>query len=156
MSSAVISSARKVNDGVALYVAERTISLMDSVDSAAGPFRVLILGITFKEDVPRSKNSKVPDLIEALKERGVMCSIFDPVADRDEVRECHGYELLDDVDIDAPYHAVVIAVKHQVFSRRFTIKQLRMLMVASGGVLVDVKSMYRSADVPEGLLYWRL
>ena len=156
MNPAVISSARKVNDGVALYVAERTMSLMDSVDNATGPFRVLILGITFKEDVPRSKNSKVPDLIEAFKERGVMCSIFDPVADRDEVRECHGYELLDDVEIDAPYHAVVITVKHQVFNRRFPIKKLCRLMVSSGGVLVDVKSMYRRADLSEGLLYWRL
>ena len=156
ISSSLILSGRRVNDGMAHYVAERTIALIESPEEVAGPIRVLILGVTFKEDIPRAKNSRVPDMIDAFRKEGVMCSIFDPVADPDEVRECYGYELLDDVGMDAPYQAVIVAVKHRVFRSMFPITNLRKLMVSSGAVLVDVKSMYRRSDVSEDVLYWCL
>ena len=156
ISASLMLSGRRVNDGMAHYVAERTIALVKSTEGIAQSIRILVLGVTFKEDVSRAKNSRIPDMIEAFRTKGVTCSVFDPVADSEEVRECYGYELLDDVEIDAPYQAVVIAVKHRVFSTMFPIARLRKLMTSPGAVLVDVKSMYRRVDVPGDLVYWRL
>ena len=155
-SAAVISAGREVNDGIGKYVAERTVALIGSKSAARGRVRILVLGVSFKEDIPRVQNSRVADIIDTLTENAVTCSVFDPVADPDEVRECYGYELLDDVARDAPYHAVIVAVKHRFFTTRFPISEVRKLMVQRGAVLVDVKSMYEREEIPEDVIYWSL
>ena len=156
-TSPVISAARMVNDGMGRYVAERTVALIKSQNTALESARILILGMSFKENIPRVQNSRVADIVDTLTKEGVRCSVFDPVADADEARSCYGYVLLDEVERDAPYDAVIVAVKHRLFTTMFPITVVRKLMVPRGAVLVDVKSMYDRREVPEeDIVYWRL
>ena len=153
----VISAARMVNDGMGRYVAERTVALIKSQNTALESARILILGMSFKENIPRVQNSRVADIVDTLTKEGVGCSVFDPVADPDEARSCYGYALLNEVARDAPYDAVIVAVKHRLFTTMFPITVVRKLMVPRGAVLVDVKSMYDRREVAEeDIVYWRL
>ncbi|MDE0024957.1 MAG: nucleotide sugar dehydrogenase [Spirochaetaceae bacterium] len=154
--AAVISASRDVNDGMGRYVAEHTGALIRSRSNARSEARVLILGISFKENVPRVQNTRVVDIVDALVLQRVSCSVFDPIADADEVRAL-GYDPLTSVDRDAPYDAVVVAVKHRLFITTLPITRLLKLMVPGKGVLVDVKSMYDRREVEKsGMIYWSL
>ena len=153
----VISAARSINDGMGRYVAERTIELIGTQDTRLGDVSILVLGMSFKENIPSVQNSKVADILDTFAKKGLRSSVFDPIADPDEVRGTYGYELLADVARDAPYHAVIVAVKHRSFKTMFPMAALRKLMVPGEALLVDVKSLYsrREAEAA-GITYWRL
>ena len=153
----VVLAGRQVNDGMGRYVAERTVALIVSHGTAAQQARVLILGCTFKENVPDTRNTRVADIVHALEEQCVHCSVFDPEAHADEVRARYGFDLIDAADRDAPYDAIIVAVKHRVFTVLFPVATLRSLCVAGNAVLIDVKSMYDRDEVEAaGMTYWRL
>ncbi len=156
-SPRMISTGRSINDSVSGYVADRTVALIRSVRSGQVPIRVLVLGFAFKENVPDVRNSRVADLVVALQERKIECSVFDPVVDPDEARRQCGVDLVDRVDFGAPYDAIVLAVKHDLFLSTYSLSRVRELAVASGAVLVDIKSVYdRQAAQAAGFVYWRL
>ena len=153
----VILAGRRVNDSMGRYVAERTVSLIRTRDSGLKKDRVLILGFTFKENIPDVRNTRVADIIRVLKEYQIECSVFDPQADPCDVRDCYGFELLHDVTEGAPYDAVIVAVKHSVFRSMFPLELLQSISVDDRPVLMDVKSMYDGeAARMLGFNYWRL
>lgn len=110
----VILAGRRVNDGMGAYVASRVMKLLN-VAGIAHNAKVLVLGITFKEDCPDIRNSKVIDVIEELKEFGAQVEVYDPNASKKEVQDEYGISLLE--ELNSGYDAIVFAVKHKVFNK---------------------------------------
>jgi UDP-N-acetyl-D-galactosamine dehydrogenase len=108
----VILAGRRINDGMGAYVASRIMKLMTR-EGKSQHARILVLGITFKEDCPDIRNSRVIDVINELKDFGVQVDVHDPNADNEEVKNEYGIELLDQPA--ETYEAVVLAVKHKAF-----------------------------------------
>src|SRR5699024_2898471 len=110
----VILSGRRINDGMGKYVAENTIKQLIKADHNIHDAKVAILGLSFKENVPDTRNSRVVDIIHELEEYGVTPVVYDPVADQNEAREEYGIELntLEEIkDLDA----IILAVQHEKF-----------------------------------------
>ncbi len=146
----VVLAGRRINDGMGAYVAGR---IADRLSKSQGK-RVLILGLTFKENVADLRNTKVADLIEGLTARGFSVSVHDSMADAKEARALYGVELLDSLEHAQGFDCVVGAVAHDayidfdldVFSR----------LLNPGGLVADVKGMWRDAALPEGARRWEL
>ena len=113
-----------------------------------------MLGLTFKENVPDLRNTKVVDIVAALRERGLDVAVHDPLADPAEAAALFDITLLPSLDEASDFHGVVGAVPHDSY-RRFTSESFRELLVP-GGVIADVKGMWRSIDGPEGFRRWQL
>lgn len=112
----VILSGRRINDNMGIYVANKVIKLMIQKNKKIKHSRVLILGITFKENCPDIRNSRVIDVIKELREFGCMVDICDPMADPHEVTEEYGVTLSDFNDcLKNEYDAVILAVAHEKF-----------------------------------------
>src|SRR5690606_1934751 len=109
----VILAGRKINDNMGIYIANCVIKLMARQDVAINKANVLILGITFKENCPDIRNSKVVDVINELKSYGTNVEVYDPHADCDEVK--HEYGLTTIERPDKKYDAIVLAVSHNEF-----------------------------------------
>ncbi len=153
----VILAGRYVNDFMGRYVGERAVSIIRSHRGDTRQIRVLILGLTFKENISDVRNSRVIDIIHTFEEYGVKWSVFDPEADPEDVREHYGFEPLDDINQNRPYDAIVAAVRHDVFKSMFPLSALRAISVAHNPVLIDVKSSYDAAAAEAaGFVYWRL
>ncbi len=153
----VILAGRRINDGMGKHVAETTVKLLIQADKAVKGARVLVLGLTFKENVPDIRNSKVIDIVRELEEYGVTVLVHDPVADPAEARREYGVELCDLATVGT-VDAVVWAVAHDPF-RTLTPERLKKLCANGNGagVVIDVKSVLdRAAVTAAGLGYWCL
>jgi UDP-N-acetyl-D-galactosamine dehydrogenase len=146
----VILAGRKVNDDMAYFVAEAILKQMPGAKGA----RFLILGLTFKEDVPDLRNTKIVDLAERLRKDGHQVDIHDPMADPEEAREHYGIELLTSLAMNRGYDCVVGAVPHSAYAT-LTGESLGKL-VKQGGLLADVKGMWRGKALPQNARYWQL
>lgn len=111
--SQVILAGRKINDNMGIYIANCVIKLMAKQDIAINKARVLVLGVTFKEDCPDIRNSRVIDVIKELKSYGTNVDVYDPHADCAEVQ--HEYQLSTIPSIETQYDAIVLAVGHREF-----------------------------------------
>jgi UDP-N-acetyl-D-galactosamine dehydrogenase len=116
--------------------------------------RVLVLGLTFKENVPDLRNTKVIDIIGALRDRGHRVDVHDPHADAAEAKSLYDLELLPGLDGAEGYDAVIGAVQHDVY-RKFDAADLVRLAVVDG-VVADIKGMWRGLTLPDGLRRWQL
>ena len=157
--SQIILAGRKVNDGMGSFVADATIKQLVLAGKAPKNSRVLILGLTFKENCPDIRNSKVEDIINRLAEYGIEPILTDPWADREEVKREYGVALAD-MEEARDADCVVIAVAHDRF-RELTWQQLagmyRQEMPAQERVLIDVKGIRDRREAQEaGYRYWRL
>ena len=153
----VILAGRRVNDAMGSYVAERTVAMLRSARGSVDRAQVLVLGFAFKENVADVRNTRVADIVHALQSRGAQCSIFDPAADADEIRDGYGFPVVDEPARNAPYDAVVVAVRHHVFRSMFPLEVITSLLVRERPLLVDVKALYDGdAARAAGLRYWRL
>ena len=151
----VILAGRQVNASMGRYVAERGISLLGDGDPHGGRAKALILGLTFKENIPDIRNSQVVDIIDLLNDRDIECSVFDPEADRHEVRSRFGIRLLEDLEPNAPYHMVIAAVRHDTIRSRCILAALRAVSAPERPVMIDVKLMYDRTDAERcGFVYW--
>ncbi len=156
--SQIILNGRIVNDSMGKYIADATIKEMIKVGQAPKKSKVVILGLTFKENCPDTRNSKVDDIIKRLNEYGIEPIVVDPWAsERDAMRE-YGVEL-------TPLHevkdadCVIVAVAHNEFKalRLDDIKKLYRVSADSEKVLIDVKGIYSVKDLSNsGMDYWRL
>ena len=149
----VILAGRRINDGMGAFIAQRTVKLLIQAGRPVKGSRVGILGLTFKENIPDIRNSKVPDIVAEFREFGVEALVHDPHADHDEVKEEYGLELQPLgalVDLDA----LVLAVSHSAFLQELAAGFLDRL--PAGAVVVDVKAMLDAASIPAGLHYWCL
>lgn len=111
--SQVILAGRKINDNMGIYIANSVIKLMAKQDIAINKANVLVLGVTFKEDCPDIRNSRVVDVIHELRSFGTQVDIYDPHADADEVK--HEYGLVTTPSLNKKYDAIVLAVGHKEF-----------------------------------------
>lgn len=111
----VILSGRKINDNMGIHIANKVIKLMAANNLPINKANVLILGITFKENCPDIRNSKVIDVIHELKSFGTIVDVYDPQAEADEVKHEYGVSLVS--TLTKKYHAIVLAVSHQEFSK---------------------------------------
>ncbi len=131
----VILAGRRINDNMGIYIANSVIKLMAQHEIPIHKTDILMLGITFKENCPDIRNSRVVDVINELRTFGATVDVFDPQADADEVRHEYGFEL-----IGRPtkkYSAVVLAVGHAEFAS-LDLKELR----KENSIVYDVKGFY--------------
>ena len=110
----VILSGRRVNDFMATFVANKVVKLMIAKGSSVKNCRALVLGITFKENCPDIRNSKVADIYKELKQFGLEVDVYDPWADPENIKREHGVELVEDI-YRTSYDAIILAVAHQQF-----------------------------------------
>ena len=145
----VILAGRKINDGFGAWVADR---IHERRGGRAG--RVLMLGLTFKEDVPDLRNSKVIDVVTRLRQLGHVVAVHDPLSDAAEALHEYGLDLVPAVSSE-PYDVVVGAVPHRAF-KSFSSDTLR-TMVHSDGLLVDLKEIWPKATLAAtGIATWTL
>ena len=150
----VILAGRRINDGMGKFIAENTVKRMIQSGCSIKGARVNILGLTFKENCPDLRNSKVPDIIAELQSYGIEVTIHDPVADPIQARHEFALEL-SKWDALPLADAVVIAVAHDVY-RDKGLRGIRK-KVRDNGTLIDVKAQFSAKDpVLEGLTVWRL
>lgn len=151
----VILAGRRINDSMGKHVAEQTVKRLIHAGKPVKGSKVLVLGLTFKEDIPDIRNTRVVDIINELADYGCEVHCYDPHANRDEVHEEYGLKMLEAPDAHAPYDSVVVAVKHRQF-QELGVEALKRL---AGGpsVLIDVKGLFNAADAQNaGMSYWRL
>lgn len=110
----IILAGRRLNDGMGAYVAGETVKLMIQKDLRVKNAKVLVLGITFKEDCPDVRNSKVIDVIEEFQSYNTEVSVYDPFASIEEVKKEYGVDLIE--KLEGPYDAIVLAVSHKEFA----------------------------------------
>lgn len=147
----IISAGRFINDSMGGYVAKQTVKKMIAADKACKEARVLIMGVTFKEDVSDIRNSKVVDIYNELKSFGVgTVDVFDPNADAQEVQHEYGFATVGQPT--GHYDAIVAAVSHRQFVCYD--EQWFAQYAAPGCVFVDVKGIYRGKI--NDLTYWSL
>jgi UDP-N-acetyl-D-galactosamine dehydrogenase len=149
----VILSGRRINDGMGAFVAQRLVKLLIAAERPIKGARVGVLGLTFKEDVPDLRNSRVPDIIAELRGFGIVPIVHDPMADPREAAHEYGIDLVA-ADRFTELEGVVYAVPHRMLKDRGAGFIFGMLV--PGGVLIDVKSTLDRAAVPSGLTYWAL
>ncbi len=149
----VILAGRRINDAMGGYIAQRLVKLLARQRRAATGARVGVLGLTFKENVPDLRNSRVSDIITELKEYGADVLVHDPLAEPTAVHEMFGLAVADLGDFRA-LDGLVLAVPHAAY-RRLAMKEI-VEMLKPNGVLVDVKSMADQAALPPGIAYWSL
>ena len=151
----VILSGRRINNGMGKFVAEQTMKLLSQLPRPVNELKVAVLGLTFKENVPDLRNSKVPDIINELREYGVQVIVHDPIADPGEAVHEYGIKLVDLKQIQG-VDGVIVAVSHKSFLEIGLAELLKPLLDHKNGVLVDVKSIFDPAKVPATIKYWRL
>ncbi|WP_347218030.1 nucleotide sugar dehydrogenase [Chryseobacterium sp.] len=111
----VILSGRRVNDSIAKFIASKVIKLLITKGNIIKNSEALILGVTFKENCPDVRNTKVIDIYNELKDYGVNVDIFDPWADKEEVKDEYGVTILDQLEKNKKYDSIIIAVSHKEF-----------------------------------------
>ena len=157
----IMSASRKINEHMGKYVAEQSIKLLLKTGRSIKDANVAILGITFKENCPDIRNTKVIDIINRLKQKGVNCFVVDPLAEPSEIKEEYAVDLiameaLNEIDI------ILIAVAHDTF-KKLSLEALKQYYhknpssSSSIPILVDVKGLFNKEQAKDlGYLYWRL
>lgn len=149
----VITIGRKINDEMPAYIAKRLVQLLIQTGKNPGQCRVLVLGITFKENVSDIRNSKVADLVRELRQFSITTHLYDPQAEAREVQREYGLRLLDSPEDH--YDAVIVAVAHWQFVKM----NLETLLAWTNDkpILLDLKGIYApQAARSLGMTYWRL
>jgi UDP-N-acetyl-D-galactosamine dehydrogenase len=143
----VILAGRRINDSMGFYVAGQVVKLMIKKGHTINASRVLVLGMTFKENCPDVRNSRVIDIVTELRQFGCTVDVYDPWADHKEVKHEYGLDLISDVDLklknkELPqYDAIVLAVAHNEF------KTLDLTLLKNGKtVIYDVKGILKESD----------
>lgn len=151
----VILAGRRINDGMAAYVAQQTVKHMINAGSAVKGAKVVVLGLTFKENCPDLRNSKVADLVTELRSFGCEVTVNDPIAETSEAEHEYGISLTPWDSLPINVDAIVAAVSHCQYLDSPLSKLTSLLK--PGGVFVDVKSVYDPLAIASaGYVLWRL
>ena len=137
----IVLAGRRINDGLSAVITARIDELCKKED------RILVLGITFKENVPDIRNSKVVDLVRQLQASGREIDVFDPLADPLETEREYGI-----IPVDQPkglYDCAITAVAHNIFQ-----PQMLHGLLSAGGMVADIKGIWRHEIWPNGIRYW--
>jgi UDP-N-acetyl-D-galactosamine dehydrogenase len=136
----VILSGRRVNDNMGLFIANKTVKLMIQKGIAVKGAKALVLGITFKENCPDIRNTRVVDIIDELKQFGMQVDVYDPHANADEVEEEYNITLCNELANN--YNALIVCVAHQEF------KELQFnKLLAANAVVFDTKAIWNKEEV---------
>lgn len=150
----VILAGRRINDGMGKFIAQRTVKEMIHTGHNVLGATVTVLGLTFKEDCPDLRNSKVIDIVRELEDYGIAVQVSDPLADPAEALREYGVTL-QPVSGLKPADALIVAVAHQEY-RSLSIDSLSAMMSGTS-LLIDVKGLYdRTALEKKRIRYWRL
>lgn len=156
--SQIILSGRKINDGMGKFIAEAIIKKLILANKVVRQSKVTILGITFKENCPDIRNSKVIDIIECLREYGIEPVVVDPEADAVEAKKEYGIKLVDIKGINDS-DCLVLAVAHEVF-KKMSWKEIEALFKNIDNnekIIIDVKSILNRHEIEgKGYCYWNL
>lgn len=153
--SQIILAGRKINDDMGKYIAENTLKQLIKAGRQIKGCKVIIMGITFKENCPDIRNSKVIDIINELKEYGIKVKVVDPLAEESEVQKECGIKL-DKLKNVTDVDAVIFAVPHKIF-KNISLKDLKKIYKDDKLVLIDVKGMFNRKEAEDlNYLYWRL
>ena len=156
--SQIILAGRKINDGMGGFIADAIIKQLVLANKKVKQAKVVILGITFKENCPDIRNSKVEDIIKGLREYGIEPLVADPWAEEEETRKTYGVALIPMKEIKEA-DCIVVAVAHREF-RELSLKQIGTCFKQQEGeekVLIDVKSIFSAKEAQkEGYRYWSL
>jgi UDP-N-acetyl-D-galactosamine dehydrogenase len=153
--SQIILSGRRINDDMGKYVAENVVKKLIAADKPVRNARVAILGFTFKENCPDTRNSKIIDIVNELREYGIEPLITDPTADSEEAKKLYGVEFVDISTIEN-MDAVVLAVAHTEF-KNLSMSDMNALYGDGKKVLIDVKGLLNRKEYEAaGYSYWRL
>jgi len=151
----VILAGRRINDGMSLYVAQQVIKRMIATGTNIKDANVVMMGLTFKEDCPDLRNSKVVDVVREVETFGCRVSVHDPLAEPDEAQNRYGIDLVDWDGLSANADALVLAVAHQAYLEKSLTTLLACLK--PGGVVIDIKSVLDQNAVQQaGYSLWRL
>ncbi len=149
----VILSGRRINDGMGGFIAQRLVKLLIAAERPVKGARIGIVGITFKEDVPDLRNSRVPDIVTELREFGITASVADPLADPAEAKREYGIDLVPLAAL-TELDGLILAVPHKILGRAGW--ERLFVTLSSGGVFIDVKSVMSRDSVPKEIHYWSL
>ncbi|MEW6672811.1 MAG: nucleotide sugar dehydrogenase [Thermodesulfobacteriota bacterium] len=151
----MILAGRRINDNMGKYVAQRAVKLLFNSNKHVRGAKIAVLGITFKEDVPDLRNTKVVDLVRELEEYGIEVRVHDPLADADEARHYYGLEL-SEMDRLSGVDAVVVAVMH-TFYKKMGLSKIAGLCAGRMPVIIDLKSLFSPEEArKQNITYWRL
>ena len=147
----VILAGRRLNDGMGQFIAQKTVKLMIAAGLPIKGARVGVLGLTFKENVPDLRNSRVPDIIHELEDFGIEVMVHDPIASANEAMREYRVEL-EDFEKLTNLDAIILAVAHQAYQKSETI----IPKLKNSAVLIDVKSVFEPSVVSSSQTYWSL
>ena len=153
--SQIILAGRRINDDMSKYVAENAVKNLIKANKPVKEARVAIIGFTFKENCPDTRNTKIFDIVTELREYGIEPVITDPIADKDEAKRLYGIDFVN-IDEIKEMDAIIFAVSHEQFSS-FTMDDLDRFYTKGKKILLDVKGVFdRKAYEQAGYIYWRL
>ncbi|MEO0794228.1 MAG: nucleotide sugar dehydrogenase [Verrucomicrobiota bacterium] len=153
----LILAGRRINDRMGAYIGEQVIHGIINNGGTVKGARVLVLGWTFKENVPDTRNTKVVDVYQHLKEFGIDPIVCDPMADPEEVREEYGVEIYSEIPSDMVFAGILGAVRHEKFNEMVNLEAMREKCPGEQPILVDVRGMFdRDEAARAGFSYWRL
>jgi UDP-N-acetyl-D-galactosamine dehydrogenase len=151
----MILAGRRINDGMGKYIAERTVKMLIGAGRQVRGAKIAVLGITFKENVPDLRNTKVVDIIHELKDYGIDVRVHDPLADHIEAKLYYGLEL-QEMEKLAGVDAVIVAVVHKAY-RELGLFSISQLCTDGSPLVLDIKSAFNAADAEKlNITYWRL
>ncbi len=150
----VILAGRRINDSMGAYVAQRTVKELIHAGLRVQGARVVILGLTFKENCPDIRNTKVVDIIRELREYGIEPMVHDPIADPNDALRVYGIRLIKDAPTNCD--VVILAVAHNDYISNGP-GFVKDMLTPDKGVVIDVKSSFKKDDFrEEHIRYWRL
>ena len=153
--SQIILSGRRINDDMGKYVAENCVKSLIASDKAVKGAKVAILGFTFKENCPDTRNTKVIDIVNELNEYGIEPIVADPEADADEAKRLYNIEFVD-VDNVKDMDAVILAVAHHEFNN-YMVSDIDKMLGSGKKILLDIKGILNRREYESaGYCYWRL
>jgi UDP-N-acetyl-D-galactosamine dehydrogenase len=151
----IILAGRRINDNMGKYIAERTIKILIGLGKQINSVKIAVLGLTFKENVPDLRNTKVIDIIDELKDYGVEVLVNDPLADPDKARAYYGLQLRD-IDEITDVDAVVVSVIHEAY-KTLGLERIAGMCKGEKPLIIDVKSAFNPREAEKlGIGYWRL
>lgn len=144
----VILAGRRMNDGMGGFIAEQIATRLGK------PGKVLVLGLTFKEDVPDLRNSRVVDIIHRLRELGYLVTVHDPMADPAEAKDYYDIDLASDLSGLTNFDCVLGAVSHASYKQLSADDFSR--LCRPGGLVADIKAIWRDTALPSAVSHWIL
>ena len=151
----MILAGRKINDSIGKMIAEKTVLHITKVKQMVVGAKILILGLTYKENISDIRNTKVLDIVNELNKWDCQVDVFDPFVDQEEAK-FEGFQLLDSPRFGV-YSAVIMAVGHDFFVEQGPSGLIKYLNIKNDfGVFIDVRSIFQNEDFPKNVLYWSL